>query len=158
MQEISTENFSQLDNRYKTTAIIYLAQIFSTVILIVVALFFVEKSTGALDAISLTALWTAVVFIAVAAFVLRRVFSRWERLKDIKLLKGTSGVFSALQSNAIILGALAETITIIGFIITVLNGEKYDALRAGAVALIVFFINFPRKSVWEKIVANLEKV
>ena len=36
--------------------------------------------------------------------------------------------------------------------------SDYDVLTFGAVSLILFFINFPRRAVWEKIVANLEKI
>jgi Flp pilus assembly protein TadB len=107
---------------------------------------------------SLMTLWIAVVFIAVGTFVLRRMLNQWERLKNIKLSKGISGLLTTLQTNAIVLGAVAETIAVIGFLIAVLGGIKSDMFRAGAVALIVFLINFPRKSVWKKIVANLESV
>lgn len=157
MDEILTKNLSELEKRYRTTAIIYFAQIFTTVILIFASLF-VADSEYTVSANSLTALWIAVIFIAIGAFVLRRILSNWERLRNIKLLKGVSGLLAALQTNSIILGALAETIAVIGFIITVLSGYKADALRAGTVALIVFLMNFPRKSVWQKIVVNLEKV
>ena len=158
MQKIPQKQILQLDNRYRTTATIYLAQIFTTVILITVGLFFIDNFQGSASATTLTALWAVIVFIAIGSFVLRRMLSRWERLKDIKLLKGIAGVLSALQTNAILHGSLAETIAVIGFTITALNGEKADVLRAGGVALIIFLMNFPRKSVWKKIAANLEKV
>ncbi|MCA1639645.1 MAG: hypothetical protein LC768_15165, partial [Acidobacteria bacterium] len=113
---------------------------------------------SAINSKSLIPLWIAVLFIGVGTFLLRRILFKWERLKDITLLKGFSGLLATLQTNSIILGSLAEAIAIIGFIIAVLNGSGADMLRTVAVALIVFFINFPRKSVWEKIAANMEKV
>ena len=63
-----------------------------------------------------------------------------------------------MQSNAIILSAFIEIIVIIGFVVAFLSGEKFEMLRAGLVALILYAINFPRKSVWEKIVAGLQEV
>jgi hypothetical protein len=74
------------------------------------------------------------------------------------VLKGVSGLLKTLQINAIILGAFAALLAIVGCVITFLTGEIFEMLRAGVVALIVFFINFPRKSVWKKIVAGMEKV
>lgn len=158
MEEISAEDFTQLEKRYRTTAIIYLAQFFTAILLIVVSRFTNSDSENLISQNTSTTLWIAVVFIAVATFVLRRVLFRRERLRDAKLLKGFSGVFGTLQTNSIILGTLAETIAGIGFIITMLGGDSGAMLRAGFVALIIFLLNLPRKSVWQKIAANLEKV
>lgn len=158
MKEISTENLSQLDNRYRTTAIIYFTQIFSTVILIIAGLFVTDGSENKSGSSSLTTLWVAVIFIAIGAFVLRRALFKWDRLKNAKLLRGVSGVYKTLQTNSVILGALAEIISVIGFVIAASSGEKADLLRAGLVSLIVFLISFPRKSVWRKIASSLEEV
>lgn len=158
MEEVSPENLAGLERRYRITAFIVLAQIFLTIVLIVAAYFAAPLSGKSISQNSLTTLWVAIIFIAIGAFVLRRMFFRWDRLKDIALLKGISGLLATLQTNAIILGALAEAIAVAGFVIAVLGGEAFEMLRAGIVALIAFIINFPRKSVWEKIVAGMEKV
>lgn len=155
MSESEPENL--LDKRYKTTAVIYFAQIFSSVALIFAAFFFVDSGRAA-DSNTLMPFWAAIVFAAIAAFVLRRVLTRFERFQNAKLLKGFAGVFSLLQTNSIVLGALAEAIAAAGLIAAFLSGNKYDAARAGAVAFIVFAMNLPRKSVWQKIAASLEKV
>ncbi len=158
MDVISTDSLSELDKRYRTTAIIYFAQIWTAAALIAVGCFFIKEAENPVAADLLTPLWIAIIFIAVGALVLRRVFTKWERLRDVKLLKGVSGLLGKLQTNSIVLGSLAEVIAVIGLIITVQRGVRGDMLRAGLVSLIVFVINFPRKSVWRKIVANLEKV
>ncbi|MEP7038782.1 MAG: hypothetical protein ABI891_10580 [Acidobacteriota bacterium] len=101
-------------------------------------------------------LWIAVIFIAVGTFFIRRTLNRRERLKNIAITKGISGLLVTPQTNSIIIGALAEVIAVIGFLITVLGGVKFNVFRAGAVALLIFLINFPRKAVWKKIVENLE--
>ena len=158
MDEISAENLAELEKRYRMTAIIVFAQITTAIILIIFGWFYAAGSENAVSSGSLMTLWIAVIFIAVGTFVLRRMLNRWQRLKNIALSKGFSGLLAALQTNAIILGALAEVIAIIGFLIATLGGVKFDMFRAGAIALIVFLINFPRQSVWKKIAANLEKV
>lgn len=158
MDEVSPAIQDSLEKRYKTAAFIYFGQIATTVILLVVGYFTIKNSETAADSNTLTILWVAILFIAVGAFLLRRTLFRWERFKDLILTKGISGLLAGLQTNTIILGALAETIAVIGFVIALMNGSRGDLLRAGAVSLIVFLVNFPRKSVWEKIVTNLEKV
>ncbi len=158
MNEISPENQSEFEKRYRATVFIFIAQIFFTFVLIAAALFLASKIEVSDPAQNLSTLWVAVVFIAIGGFVLRRVFFNWERLKNIKLLKGSPGLLKSLQTSTIILGGIAELITVIGVIITILTGNNFDMLRAGTVALIVFLINFPRKSVWNKIITNLENV
>lgn len=158
MNETSAENEKELEKRYRLTTLIVGAQIAFSVVLAILAWFGLGNTDSSNGAQFSTALWILVLFVAIGTFLLRRILFKWERLKKIALSKGTPGIFSALQRSSILLGALAEAIAVIGFVISVINGNKTDVLRAVAVALIVFFINFPRKSVWEKIVAGMEKV
>ena len=156
MSKISAENLAEIAKRYRLTSIIVLTQITTTIILIIFGWFYAASSENAAAPDSLLMLWIAVVFIAVGSFLLRRILNRWDRLKNIASVKGISGLLAALQTNSIIIGALAEVIAVIGFLIAVLGGVKFDVFRAGAVALLVFLINFPRKTAWKKIVGNLE--
>lgn len=158
MQEISPDTQISLQKRYRTTAFVVLAQIVFTIVLIPVAWFLAVNVENAISPQSVNTLWIAILFIALATFVLRRMLYRWDRFKDIALLKGIEGVLAALQTNAIVLGAMAEIVAILGFLIAVLGGMKFDMFRAAVVALVVFLINFPRRGVWERIVGSLEKV
>lgn len=158
MNEISAETQTQLQKRYRTAAFIVLVQIVFSLVLIPVAWFLAINTENAITRQSLTALWVAILFIAIATFVIRRMLFRWDRLKDIYLLKGMSGLLNALQTNALLLGAMAEIIAILGFLIAALGGVKWDMFRAGVVALVVFLINFPRRSVWEKVAGSMEKI
>jgi hypothetical protein len=99
-----------------------------------------------------------VLFIAVGTFILRRMFFNWDRLKNIALLKGVTGLLGSLQRNSIILGFFALIAAIVGFLISSFSGSSADMFRAGVISLVVFLINFPRKKVWKTIVSNLEKV
>ncbi len=158
MEEIPPEDRASLESRYRTTTVIIAAQIGFTIILTVAFWLLAPGSENSISPQTLTTLWVAIIFLAVGAFVLRRVFFRWERLKDITLRKGVSGLLKTLQLNAIILAVFATLLPIVGGVITVLSGSTFEIIRAEIVALIVFLINFPRKSVWEKIVAVMEKV
>ncbi len=158
MNEISQENSVLLEKKYKATSIILLAQIVFTIILIIIGWFYAANVENSISEQSLMSLRIGVIFIAVMTLVLRRILVRWDRLKTVALVKEIAGLLSSLQTNAIILGAMAEIIAIIGFLIATLGGIKTDMLTFGAVALILFLINFPRKGIWEQIVANLEKI
>lgn len=158
MTEISPENRSELERRYRTTVFVIAFQIFTVIILIVAAWFIAQASDNSITDQSLTTLWAAVLFIAIGAFIIRRLIFGWERLKNTALLKGVKGLIQTLQINSIILGTIGEIVAVMGFLIAALSGNKWEMFRAGAIALVVFLANFPRKSVWEKIVANLEKI
>ncbi len=158
MNEISSENLTELEKRYRTTFFIVLIQIFVVLLLVAVSWFGVFKVGTNLSDQDFSTLWVAVLFIAIGTFILRRMFFSWERLKNITLLKGVSGLLRTLQRNSVILGIFALIVAIIGFLISSFSGNTSDMFRAGVIALVVFLINFPRKKVWKTIVSNLEKV
>ena len=158
MSEISNENLAELNKRYRTTVFIVLGQIFVVLFLIAAAWFTVTKIQINLSEQDFTTLWVAVLFIAVGSFILRRMFFNWERLKNIAILKGISGVLGTLQRNSIILSVFGVLVALLGFVISTFSGSSSDMFRAGAIALVVFLINFPRKKVWQTIISNLGKV
>ena len=157
MEEISVENRAELEKRYKTTVFIVSAQILSAVFLSIAAFFITRTARPAAENSYLT-LWLVILFLAMVTFVLRRLLFNWERLKNAALLKGVPGLLNTLRINTIFLNLFGEIIIVIGFVIAFLNADFFDMLRAAGVAVIVFALNFPRFSIWEKIVSNLEKV
>ena len=158
MKEISNENLPELEKRYRTTVLIISAQIFVVLFLVAAAFLLGLRLESDLSEQDHTTLWVGVLFIAVGSFILRRMFFTWERLKNVGILKGVSGVLATLQRNSIILSIFGLLVAVIGYVISLLSGSGFDMLRAGAVSLVVFLINFPRKKVWKTIVSNLEKV
>ncbi len=158
MSEISKENLSALNKKIKATSTIFSALIFLIVALVIIGWFYPANVENAISEDSLMSLRVGVIFIAIMTFILRRMLTRWDRLKNIALLKGIPGLLNSLQINAIIIGAMAILIVIIGLLIAILGGIRTDVISFGVVALLIILINFPRKIVWEKIVANLEKI
>ncbi|HVE55541.1 MAG TPA: hypothetical protein VNB22_01855, partial [Pyrinomonadaceae bacterium] len=82
MNEISNENLTELEKRYRTTFFIILIQIFVVLILVLASWFGVFRLETNLKDQDFTTLWVAVLFIAVGTFILRRMFFNWERLKN----------------------------------------------------------------------------
>jgi hypothetical protein len=104
-----------------------------------------------------TALMILIIFIAAASFVVRRLFNRWERYKTAVLLGGMPKLIFTLRNNAIVFAVIGSLIGVIGFMASMFGGNVLDMLRAAGVAIIVFAINFPRPSVWERIVWSLHE-
>ena len=149
MNQLSEQKQIELDSRYNRTVLVYWAQVATTAILTLIAWFIAGRTEASAPQTLPNVLWIVLLVIAIGAFLLRRVMFNSEVLRDTATIKGASGVIKNLQFKTILISALAETITLIGFVISLMTGDKYDMLRAAAVALIIFFISFPRKKGWQ---------
>jgi H+/Cl- antiporter ClcA len=158
VQEVSKNNSNELEKRYRTSVIVVAAQILSVLLLIVIAWAVIANSDNSMDAGSQRTVWFFILFIAIGSFLVRRFLFNWDRLKNTAILKGIPAVLQTLQMNSIMLGALGEIVAVMGFILATMSGNSWEMFRAGAVAMVVFLANFPRKATWKKIVYNLEKI
>ena len=158
MNENTGENSLELEKIYRTTALIVIIQIVVVLLFVFAAWFGFFKVETDFSNADFTTVWVAVLFIAIGSFVLRRTFFNWERLKNIAVLKGVPGILKTLQRNSVLLGMLAFSVGAIGFVISLLSGNRFDMFRAAVISLIVFLINFPRKKVWKTIISNIFKV
>jgi hypothetical protein len=157
MQNSSEQTADELGKRYQTTSLIVVGQIAATLVLIGIAWLIAPRIDLAITQQTTTALWVLIIFAAIGVFLLRRILFNWKRLGNINAAKGVKGLISTLQTHTILLGTLTVVIAIIGFLISVMTGDKFEMFRAGAIALIVFIMIFPRKKIWETIVSGLNK-
>ena len=156
------ENFSEkqageFQRIYKNTRTVVLWQIALTLILVALGWYLAAETDLNVPAQSLKALRILVFILAIGALFLRRFLNRKKRLESAAGAKGSSGLLKALRTNAIILGAIAQAIGLIGFLIASLGGIKNDSLYLGAISLLIFLFVFPRKDVWTKIVTAFRK-
>ncbi len=157
MQNSPEQIAGELGKRYRATSLIVVGQIVATLSLIGIAWLIAPRIDLDITQQTTTALWVLIIFAVIGVFLLRRILFNWQRLGNINLTKGVSGLLSALQTHTILLGVLTEVIAIVGFLISVMTGDKFEMFRAGAIALIVFLMIFPRKKMWKTIVSGLNK-
>lgn len=172
LKQLDDQTAFLLDRCYRSTAIVLFAQIFLLIILSIASAFLagrfqpfglttgetsfsIENLTnpnvaGGVSALP-TFLWVAILAIAICAFLLRRVVLAPAALRDTATLKGASGLLKSLQTKTILLSSLGGVIALLGFTISLASGNYSDMIRAALVAVIIFFINFPRKSSWRKL-------
>jgi hypothetical protein len=155
---IEPELQKKIDERYSRSMIIYGAVATSALMMAVVGWFVVPSGQPSGAAPAVLPIWVLVFFLAVAAIVARRFLVRWERLRDLKLLRGIDGLLGALQANTIILAAIGEMIVIAGVISSFFSFDRGDLVRAVIIAAVVFALNFPRRLAWNTIVSNLKDV
>jgi ABC-type nickel/cobalt efflux system permease component RcnA len=98
--EVAAAARTDLDKRFRAAVIIVFSQIAAAVALIVSTFLFVKNTDNSTPFETLMPLWGGVLFIALGAFLLRRRLYNWEKLKDVAVLKGESGLLQTLQKNA----------------------------------------------------------
>ena len=155
---IEPELQKKSDERYSRSMIVYGAVASSALMMAAVGFFVLPSGQAPAAAPAVMPIWVLVFFMAVAAIVARRFLVRWERLRDIKLLRGIDGLLGALQANTVILAAIGEMIVIAGIVSSFFSGDRGDLVRAVIIAGVVFFLNFPRRSAWNTIVSNHKDV
>lgn len=158
MEKTASEDvLKDLSQKYKTTLVVILAQIFTVVGLLVIAWFLAPKLDLPISAQATMALWILIFILIAGVFLLRRFLFNWNNFKQIKASKGLPEIGKTLQTYTILLGVLCVTVAFIGFLIASMSGNKFEMFRAGAVSLVGFFMVFPRKEIWVKIIQGIEK-
>ena len=103
------------------------------------------------------ALWIAVLVFGLGAFAFRRTRFNAVRLQDVAALQGVTGLLATLYGTTVQVAYIGGAIALMGFVITILTGNKYDMLRAGGVALIVLLYSYPVRSAWKRVVHGIEQ-
>lgn len=147
----------ELARRHRTAAMIVGAMLGLVLALIGIAFFAGAALHRPGDPTLPMALWIAILVCGLGAFVLRRARFAAMRLNDIAALRGISGLLKSLQGTTIQLAFLGGAIALMGFIVTIRTGNKYDMLRAGGVALIVLLYCYPMRGAWQRVVQGIER-
>lgn len=103
------------------------------------------------------ALWITILIFGLGSFVLRRTRFQTMRLQDIAALRGLSGLLATLQSTTVQIAFIGGAIALMGFIVVILTGNKYDMLRAGGIALIVLLYSYPQRAAWQRVLQAVEQ-
>ena len=158
MTGIESETIAKLNLRFSRTRFIYFAQAGFVFTVAIAGWLAIPSSNPTRNAEALLSIWAFVFTLAIAAIIGRRFLFKWDRLRNIALLKGIDGLLAALQTNSIILAAVAEAIVLAGFAAAYTGGDRGDLVRSAIIAFIVLALNFPRISVWKTIVASFKDI
>jgi hypothetical protein len=157
MAQTSRSIQEELVRRHRTAVIIIVALLGLTVALVGVAFVASESLHRPGDPSLAMALWIAILIFGLGSFVLRRARFQAMRLQDIAALRGLSGLLATLQGTIIQIAFIGGAIALMGFIVMIMTGNKYDMLRAGGVATIVLIYSYPQRSAWQRVVRAAEQ-
>jgi hypothetical protein len=157
MAQASENIQEELARRHRTAAMVVGALVGLTIALIGIAFFNAESLHRPGDPSLAMALWITILIFGLGSFVLRRTRLQGMRLQDIAALRGLSGLLATLQATTIQIAFIGGAIALMGFVVTIMTGNKYDMLRAGGVAVIVLLSAYPQRGAWQRLVRAIEQ-
>lgn len=143
--------------RHRSAAMVVGALLGLTAALVGIAFFAEESIYRGGDRSTAMALWITIMVLALGSFVLRRTRFNSMRLRDIAALRGISGLLATLQGTTIQVAFIGGSIALMGFIVTIMTGNKFDMLRAGGVAAIVLIYSYPQRGAWQRVVRAIKE-
>ena len=146
---------SELNRRHRSARLVVIVFLVLTLTLLAVAYFATASIYRPRDPSLVIPLRIATLVFGIGAFVLRRTRFATMRLKDIAALKGASGLLKTLSDTTIQIAAIGGAVALMGFIMTMLNGEWLEMLRAAGVSIIVLLYGYPFKNAWQRAVRQL---
>ena len=153
MDPISPETQAELARRHKATATTVLGLLVGVILLAIVA--FVSRPYLELKPPNLYLDWVTrllVLFFGLGAVVWRRNRFSAMRLQDIAGVAGTSALIKTLEKTTLQLALCAAVIAVIGFAVTLIQGNELYTYWSCAIAVVVLIYCYPTKSSWLKIV------
>lgn len=157
MAQTSESIQAELVRRHRTAAMIVGALLGLTLALVGIAFVASESLFRPGDPQLAMALWITILIFGLGSFVLRRARFQTMRLQDIAALRGLSGLLATLQGTTIQIAFIGGAIALMGFIVMIMTGNKYDMLRAGGVAIIVLLYSYPQRSTWQRVLRAAEQ-
>ncbi|MBA2732014.1 MAG: hypothetical protein H0U54_03870 [Acidobacteria bacterium] len=157
MVQTSESTQAELTRRHRTAAMVVGALLGLTVALIVIGFVSSESLHRPGDPSLAMALWIAILIFGLGSFALRRTRFQTMRLRDIASLRGISGLLATLQGTTIQVAFIGGAIALMGFVVMIMTGNKYDMLRAGGVAIIVLLYAYPQRPAWQRLVQAIEQ-
>jgi hypothetical protein len=157
MSQTSESIQGEMTRRHRTAAMVVGAMLGLTVALIAIAFVSAESLHRPGDPSLAMALWISILIFGLGSFVLRRTRFQGARLQDIAALRGLSGLLATLQSTTIQIAFIGGAIALMGFMVMIMTGNKYDMVRAGGVAIIVLLYAFPQRSAWQRLVTSIKQ-
>lgn len=158
MAQTSQSLNDELVRRHRAAAMVVGAFLGLTLALMGLAYFSAESlHRPGFDPSMAVGLWIAIMIFGLGSFVLRRTRLQRMRLQDIAALRGLSGLLASLQATTVQIAFIGGAIALMGFVVTIMTGNKFDMLRAGGVAVIVLISAFPQRGAWQRLVRSIEQ-
>ncbi|HQR32308.1 MAG TPA: hypothetical protein PLK30_06205 [Blastocatellia bacterium] len=156
MEYISIEHQKALAQQYRTAAIIVVAFCISVLVYLIIAKFITIDDIKPGTEPWAQPVYSAVIVLGVVVVALRRILMSKTMMATAKQ-RGAIAVLRHLFTITVIICALAEIAAIGGLALYLITGDYQYSWRLGVVSLFLLLYTFPRKSEWERAVADSAK-
>jgi len=109
-----------------------------------------QRENPTLDA----AVRIAILVCGLGAVALRRTRFSPMRLQDIAALKGISGLLATLEKTTLQVAFLGATVSVFGFVATLMTGNTFYSYGAGLVGLAVLGYCYPTRNAWQQAITK----
>lgn len=153
MDPTSPEAQAELARRHKAAARTVIGLLIATILLSIVA--FVSRAYLVEKPPNLPLDWATrivVLFLGLGAIYFRRNRFSAMRLQDIAGVAGVAGLIKTLEKTTLQLALFAVAIAVIGFVVTMIQGNELYTYWSCAIAVVVLIYSYPTKSSWLKTV------
>jgi hypothetical protein len=157
MTQTTQTTHEELTRRHRSALIIVGVMFVLTLVLTVVALIAGDRLSRPGDPVLAMALWITILVFGMGAFVYRRTRFAAMRLQDVAALRGMTGLLATLQTTTQQIAYMAGAIALLGFIVYIMSGNKFDMVRAAGVSAIVLIYCYPQKNAWQRVVQGIER-
>ena len=102
-------------------------------------------------------MYGSALMLALASVFARRAMFQMGRLQAIATKRGVPGVLNHLMRAIVISVALGETIAVLGLLLGILGGDRFDVVRFCIVACAVVLFSLPKREAWARMVEYLDQ-
>lgn len=156
MEYVPAEHQNALYNRYRMAMMIVMAFGVSVLIWLLAAKFVAPREAPPGSEEWGQPIYSAVIVIGLSVVALRRIMLS-KMVMGAAATRGVQSVLKTLQTMTIVCCALAELAALGGFVLYLLTGNYDYSWRLGVIGLFLVIYSFPRRSEWERAVADSAK-
>ena len=150
MAQIADTAQDELARRHRAAVRVVSIVFMLTLALVAVALAVTPRlSSRVYDPVTARSLLFVILFIALGSIVFRRTKFSTMRLRDIAALRGASGLLETLQRTTVYVALAGGAVAVLGFVFTLMSGERSNAFYPAVVAVAVLAYCYPRRAAWQ---------
>ncbi|MCS6816916.1 MAG: hypothetical protein N0A16_03195 [Blastocatellia bacterium] len=152
---------TSFEMRHRLAVFLHLAMVSSGLVAFLVSYLFsqtmgVSIASAAEHRALRQALYGAAFVMSIGVIVLRRWLFGIGRVGRVAQRHGIVGVIEHLLKSTIILGAISESVVLVGFVLSMLTRVFEDMWRLGGIGMVLLLYTYPWRSMWARAIERAQ--
>jgi hypothetical protein len=149
---------NELLRRHKAASTTVIGLLIGTVLLCVIAYlsrgFLAQQNNPSLD----IGVRIVIMIFGLGSIVLRRTRFATMRLQDIGGVGGPTALLKTLEKTTLQVALIAASLSILGFVATLLTANDFYAYGAGLIAVVILLYCYPTKTSWIRTIQRFARM